>query len=158
MHDAIRWFKCKLKPPKNWEPFDMQMANWSYIQKSNIGLVECPTLGYAYGLILDEISKSQCFLSHHKPSCLHVCGSKRSSCHADPYTVSRCCTRGESEDHTSERKHTRSTLALKTRTDITRVQNRCISGPTKRTDVLQKLFLKQEFLSELCRAWSDYVI
>ena len=34
---------------------------------------------------------------------LQVCESKRLGCHADLYTVSRCCTRGESEDHTSKK-------------------------------------------------------
>ena len=34
---------------------------------------------------------------------LQVCESKRLSCHADLYTVSRCITRGESEDHTREK-------------------------------------------------------
>ena len=36
------------------------------------------------------------------------------------YTVSRCRTRGESEDHTSEKAHKGSTLALKPRADVTR--------------------------------------
>ena len=56
---------------------------------------------------------------------------------------SRCRTRGESEESIACRmiKHASkgSTMALKPRTDI---QNRGISGPTKRTNVLQKLFLK----------------
>ena len=34
---------------------------------------------------------------------LQVCGLKRLGRHADLYTVSRCCTRGESEDHTGEK-------------------------------------------------------
>ena len=38
----------------------------------------------------------------------------------DPYTVSRCHTRGESEDHTREKTRKRSTLALKCRADVTR--------------------------------------
>ena len=35
-------------------------------------------------------------------TCVQVRGLKRLGCHADLYTVSRCHTRGESEDHTSE--------------------------------------------------------
>ena len=31
---------------------------------------------------------------------LQVRGSKRFGCHTDLWTVNRCCTRGESEDHT----------------------------------------------------------
>ena len=45
---------------------------------------------------------------------------KRLSCHADLYTVSRCHTRGESEDHTGKKVWKGSTLALKLRADITR--------------------------------------
>ena len=36
------------------------------------------------------------------------------------YTVSRCCTRGESEDHTSKKACKGFTLALKPRADVTR--------------------------------------
>ena len=54
-------------------------------------------------------------------TCLWVHGLKRLSCHADLYTVSRCCNRGESEDHTSEKACKKgSTLALKPRADVTR--------------------------------------
>ena len=35
-------------------------------------------------------------------TCLQVCGLKRLGCYADHYTPSRCCTRGESEDHTGK--------------------------------------------------------
>ena len=49
-------------------------------------------------------------------------------------------TRGESEDHTSEKACKKgSTLALKPRADVTRGPKQGISGPTKRTYVLQKL-------------------
>ena len=52
---------------------------------------------------------------------LQVCGSKRLGCHASIYTVSRCCTRGESEDRTGKKTcKNGSTLALKPRTDVTR--------------------------------------
>ena len=58
-------------------------------------------------------------------------------------TVSRCCTIGESEDHSSKSACKGSTLALKLRAaDITRSPNRGISGPTKRTYVLQIFFFK----------------
>ena len=57
----------------------------------------------------------QCFRT-----CLQARGSKRLSYHADLYTVSRCRTRGESEDHTSKKARKGSTLALKLRVDITR--------------------------------------
>ena len=61
----------------------------------------------------------------------------------DLYTVSRCRTRGESEDHTSEKARKGSTLALKPRADVTRSPKQGISGPTKRTYVLKK-FLKKK--------------
>ena len=47
-------------------------------------------------------------------------GSKRLSCHADIYTVSRCRTRGESRDHSSEKARKGSTLALKPMADVTK--------------------------------------
>ena len=57
-------------------------------------------------------------------TCLQVCGSKGLGCHADLYTVSRCCTRGESEEFIVHRRAStqarESTLALKPRADITR--------------------------------------
>ena len=61
---------------------------------------------------------------------------KRLGCHADPYTVSRVHTRGESEDHTGKNTCKGSTLALKPRADITRSSG--FSGPTKRTYVPSK--------------------
>ena len=51
---------------------------------------------------------------------LHEHGLKSLGYHADPYTVSRCHTRGESEDHRGKKAHKGSTLALKPRVDITR--------------------------------------
>ena len=46
---------------------------------------------------------------------------KKAGCHVDLHTVSRCCTRGESEDHTGEKAHKNgSTLALKLMADVTR--------------------------------------
>ena len=57
----------------------------------------------------------------------------------DLYTVSRCCTRGESENHTGEKVCKGSTWALKPRADVTRSQKQGISDPTKRTCVLQNL-------------------
>ena len=78
---------------------------------------------------------------------VQVRGSKRLGCYADPYTVSRCRTRGESEDHTSEKARKGSTLALKPRTDV---QNRDTSGPTKRTYVLPKF--KKKTHQRLCNS------
>ena len=46
---------------------------------------------------------------------------KRLSCHADLYTVSRCHTRGESENHTGEKAHKKGcTLVLTPKADVTR--------------------------------------
>ena len=56
-------------------------------------------------------------------ACLQACGSKRFGCHADLYTVSRCYTRDESEDHTDEKACKKgSTLLLKPRTNTNRSQ------------------------------------
>ena len=64
-------------------------------------------------------------------------------CHVGCQEVSRCCTRGASEESFMCRQQStqarESTLAFKPWADIQNVQyvqNRCISGPTKRTDVL----------------------
>ena len=57
----------------------------------------------------------QCLWTH-----VQVCGLKRLGHHADICMVSRCHTRGESEDHSSEKAHKGSTLALKPRADVTR--------------------------------------
>ena len=52
---------------------------------------------------------------------LQVRWSKRLSCQADLHTVSRCHTRGESEDHTSDEVRKKGfTLALEPRADVTR--------------------------------------
>ena len=78
----------------------------------------------------------QCLWTHRQ-----VCGSKRHCCHADLHTVSTCHPRGESEDHTDEKAcKNGSTLGLNPGQISPKVQNRGISGPTKRTYVLQKKF------------------
>ena len=77
-------------------------------------------------------------------TCLQVCGLKRFGCHADPYTVSRCCTRGESEDHTSEKACKGSTLALKPRTDITKSPKQGYQWPHEKD-----IFIKKERLFTL---------
>ena len=63
----------------------------------------------------------------------NVCGSKRLGCYAELYTVSRCCTRGESEDHSSEKAHKGSTLALKPMRDVTRGPTQRYQWPHKKT-------------------------
>ena len=64
-----------------------------------------------------------------------LCGSKRLGCPADFYTVSRCHTRGESEDHTSDKACKGSTLALKPRADVTR-------SPKQASKLKKKFFNK----------------
>ena len=69
----------------------------------------------------------QCLWTH-----LQVHGSKRLSCHADLYIVSRCHTRGEPEDHTSEKACKRDPPWLWDPGQMSwEVQNRGIHGPTK---------------------------
>ena len=78
----------------------------------------------------------QCLWTHRQ-----VCGSKRHCCHADLHTVSRCHTRGEFENHPDEKAcKNESTLGLNLGQISPKVQNRGISGPTKRTYVLQIIF------------------
>ena len=76
----------------------------------------------------------QCLWTH-----LQICGSKRLCYHSDLCTVSRCHTRGESEDHLSEKacKRDPSWLWNPGQTSL-EVQNRSISGSTKWTYVLPK--------------------
>ena len=58
--------------------------------------------------------------------------------HADLYTVSRCRTRGEFEDHTSEKAGMGSTLALKPRADVTRSPKQGYQWPNKKDLCPQK--------------------
>ena len=67
---------------------------WQYFEGKKDWLLGPINNETGYGL------KLQSFLPWTR---LQVCGSKRISCNADLYTVSRCCTRGESEDHTSKK-------------------------------------------------------
>ena len=76
----------------------------------------------------------QCLQTH-----LHVYVSKRLRCHTDLYTVSRCHTRGESEDHTGEKVCKRSTLALKPRADITKSPKRGNQWPHEKVYCPPKL-------------------
>ena len=77
-------------------------------------------------------------------TCLHVCGSKKIACHADLYIVSRCHTRGESQESSACR--WQSTQARdppwlwNPGETLPEVKNRGISGPMKRTYVLQNFF------------------
>ena len=74
-------------------------------------------------LAAQTVMGSSSGLSLHQclQTCLLVCRAKRLSYHADLHIVSRCCTRGESKDHTGKKVSKKgSTLALKPRADITR--------------------------------------
>ena len=81
----------------------------------------------------------QCLWTH-----LQVYGSKRLSCHADLYAVSRCHTRGKSEDHTSEKTCKGSTLALKPRADVTRSPKTRVSVTHKKDLCSPKIILKKK--------------
>ena len=93
-----------------------------------------------------------CGFKHHQ--CLwiglQVCGLKRLHCHADHYTVSRCHHRGESEEYVTHRRENMQTRDLSWLWNpgqmSPEVQNRGISGSTKRTCVLQFFFLKVQCL------------
>ena len=66
------------------------------------------------------------------------------------YAVSRCRTRDESEDHTSEKACKGSTLPLNQGRTSPEVQNRSISGPMKRSYVLQSLKKEKLFNFKMC--------
>ena len=82
-------------------------------------------------------------------TCLEVHGSKRLGCHADLYTVSRCCTRDESQEFIARRwqsMQARDPPWLWNPGETSpEVQNNGISGPTKKTYVLQKLKKKVHY-------------
>ena len=80
----------------------------------------------------------QCLWTH-----LQVHGLKRLGCHADLYTVSRCRTRGESEDQ-SEKAHKGSALALKPSTDVTQSSKQRYQWPHEKDLSPPKLFLKKK--------------
>ena len=71
---------------------------------------------------------------------------KRLSCHAGHQDVSKCCTRGESEESIASRSgrtHVGDLLLLwKPRQTSPEGQNSYINGPTKRTDVLKNFIEK----------------
>ena len=74
---------------------------------------------------------------------LQVCGSKKFGCHADLFTVSRCHTRGESQEFIAHRWQSMQvrdpSWLWNPGETLPKVQNRGISGPTKRAYVLQNL-------------------
>ena len=77
-------------------------------------------------------------------TCLQVYGSKRLSCHADPNTVNRCHTRGESEEQCAGKKVWKiSTLVLKPRADITRSPKQVYQWPHEKNVCPPKRFLKK---------------
>ena len=63
---------------------------------------------------------------------LQVHGSNRLGYHADLYTVGRCCTRGESEDHTGKKLCKGSTLVLKPMADVTKSPKQGYQWPQKK--------------------------
>ena len=69
---------------------------------------------------------------------------KRLGCHADLYTVCRCHTRGESEDHTGKKAWKGSNLTLKPRADITRSPKQRHQWPHRKVLCLKKNFKKKE--------------
>ena len=70
---------------------------------------------------------------------------KRLGCHADFYEVSRCHTRDESEDHTSEKARKGSTLALKRRADVTRSPKQGYQWPHQKDLCPTKTFFKKSY-------------
>ena len=90
---------------------------------------------------------------HIPQECLQVRGSKSLGCHADLYTVSRCRTRGESEDHTSKKARKGSTLALKPRADVTRSPKQGYQWPHGKDLCPQKKKKKKEWALLIGQLW-----
>ena len=93
------------------------------------------------------------FESHQ---CLAGMWKRWLSCHAGCQEVGRCHTRGESQGMCNvtstpplSSNKAEPTLALNPEETSPEVQNRGISGPTKRTHVLQNFFKKKE-INWLC--------
>ena len=98
----------------------------------------------------------QCLWTH-----LQVHGLKRLGCHADHKTVSRCCTRGESGDHTGKKVHKGSTLALKPWADFTRSSKQGYQWPHEKDLRPPKIYKKKErkkdaiWLANVVSDWTE---
>ena len=93
---------------------------------------------------VQSLNLHQCLWTH-----LQICGSKCLDCYADLYAVSRCHTRGESQDHTSEKVYKESTLALKPRANITRSPKQGYQWPHEKDLCPPKIFKTNFSLKEL---------
>ena len=82
------------------------------------------------------LNPHQCLWTHH----LQVCGSKS---RADICTVSRLCTRGESEDYTGKKACKGSTQALKPGADITRSLKQGYQWPREK-ELCPRFFFKKK--------------
>ena len=88
-----------------------------------------------------KISSFLCLWTHN----LQVNSLKRIGCHRDLYTISRCCTRSDSEDHYRRKPASKgSTLALKPRTSVTRSPKQGYQWPHKK-DLYPSPNIKKNF-------------
>ena len=113
-----------------------------FLPNSRAGVAEWLTarclLCAVWTVWVQALSLHQCWWTHPQ-----VCGLKRLSCHTDLYTVSMYHhTRGESEDHTSEKACKGSTLASKSMTDVTKSPKQGSQWPHEMDLFPQKCFLK----------------
>ena len=96
----------------------------------------------------NDLSRSLILLMQSRMPPSQVRGSKRLGCHANLYTVSRCRTRGESQEfiaHRWQSMQARDPPWLWNPGETSpEVENRVSVAPRKRTYVLQKLFFKKK--------------
>ena len=113
---------------------------YMYKEQSRAGVAEWYTVPFLLRAAQTVVGLSP-NLHQYLQTDLQVHGSERLSCHTDLYTISRCHTRGESEDHTSEKACKESTLALKPRADITRSPKQGYQWPHEK-NLCPQIFFK----------------
>ena len=92
-----------------------------------------------------------------------TCASRWIRYHAGHQEVSRCCTRGDSEESTARRWWSMQVrgpiLAFENQNRYyQKYKNRGISGHTKRTDALQIFFLKAKDKQDSLSLWGTWVL
>ena len=105
------------------------------------------------GMLSRGFESDQCLWTHDLQQ---VDELKRCNRHAGHQEVSRCCTRGESEDHRGKHTSEGSTLALKPRADVTRSPKPGYQWPHKKDLCLSK-YLKNKN-STCAMTYFDFII
>ena len=131
------------------------MGPWSWVK---VNIVEPIKAG------VDEWYRAQRVMGlspgQNLHQCLWTCLQVMLRCHADLYTVSRCHTRGESEDHTDKKACKKgSTLDLKLRAYVTRGPKQGYQWSHEKDLCPPKKFFKKKLKSAYCETTilADYL-